>query len=100
MYAVISHLHLNRPVDDLRAEMEKDGLALLASFTGYQGYYLVKVADNRAMVVVLWDTIEHANEGSRQFGLDWFSKKVSPYLASDYQRSIGEVVLYGEPSTA
>ena len=32
--------------------------------------------------------------GAKTFGPTWFAKNVAPYLASEQQRSVGEVILH------
>ena len=54
MVAVVNHLHFNRPADDFRGPLEQEGLPLLSSQTGFTDFYLVKAAEDRGIVIILW----------------------------------------------
>jgi hypothetical protein len=93
MYVVINHLHLSIPVDQLRPGLEQEGVPLLQSMPGFQGFYLVKNADDRATALIFWDSAANAENGAKTFGPTWFAKNIAPYLASDQQRSVGEIIV-------
>jgi heme-degrading monooxygenase HmoA len=92
MYAVINHLHLSIPVDQIRLGFE-EAIPLVANMPGFQGAYLVKDADDRAPILLFWDTEADAENGAKTFGPPLFATKVAPYLASPQQRSVGEVIV-------
>lgn len=94
MYAVINHLHLTIPVDSIRDSLEQDGVPLLAEMPGFRGFQLVKEADDRAAALIFWDTREDAIGGAQKFGPTWFAKHIAPYLASEQQRTVGEIVVH------
>lgn len=98
MFAVINHLHLSVPVAQLRQQAEQDLGALLDSLPGCQGFYLVQVEEQHAVVVILWDTPEHAMNGAQTIGPGWFNRHVAPYLSTEQQRSLGEVVWKYSPA--
>jgi heme-degrading monooxygenase HmoA len=93
MYAVVNHLHLNIPVEDLVEPLEREGAPLLASQPGFLGFHLVKAGENHAIVVLLWESLEAAQKGAATFGPTWFAKNIAPQLASEQQRDVGEVVV-------
>jgi heme-degrading monooxygenase HmoA len=93
MHAVVNHLHLNKPVDEVRNSLEAEGLPLLASQPGFENFYFVKVDDSHAIVIIIWASAADAQNGAQQFGPTWFAKNIAPYLASDQQRSMGEVIV-------
>jgi heme-degrading monooxygenase HmoA len=97
MYAVVNHLHLSKPVDTFRAALEAEGLPLLASVPGFRDFYFVRSADDRAIVIIFWDTAEAAGQGAQTFGPTWFAKHIAPHLASEQQRSVGEVLVQAKP---
>jgi heme-degrading monooxygenase HmoA len=97
MYAVVNHLHFAKPVDDFRSALEQEGLPLLSSMPGFRDFYFVKVAEDRAIVIILWQDAAAAESGARAFGPTWFAKNLAPYLASEQQRSAGEVVVRYQP---
>ena len=94
MFAVVNHLHLNVPVEQIRASTEQEGLDILKELPGFQGLNLVKAADDRLIVILYWDSVANAENGAKTFGPTWFAKNIGPYLASEQQRSAGEVVLH------
>jgi hypothetical protein len=89
----VNHLHLTIPVDDLRLPLEGEGLPLLSSEPGFLGFHLVKVSDNHAIVIILWESAADAQHGAQSFGPTWFAKQVAPFLASEQERSVGEVIV-------
>jgi len=92
MFAVINHLHLKIPVDDLRPSLEQEGIPLLAAQPGFNNVYFVRHDEFHATVIILWDSPAAAEAGAKVFGPTWFAKNIAPQLASDQQRSAGEVV--------
>ena len=93
MYAIVNHLHFTKPVDDLREAVAREGLPLLQSLPGFQDFYFVKVAHDRAIVILIWQDAASAESGAKTFGPTWFAKHFVPYLASEQQRSAGEVLV-------
>jgi hypothetical protein len=93
MYAVVNHLHLNVPPEQIVASAEQEGLSLLKTLPGFQGINLVKVSETHLIVILYWDSAANANHGAGVVGPTWFAKNVFPYLASEQQRSVGEVIL-------
>jgi hypothetical protein len=94
VFAVVNHLHLSIPVDQLRASVESEGLPLLSSLPGFRGFYFVKAAEDRAIVVILWDNAADADNGAKTFGPTWFATGIAPHLASEQQRSVGPVLVH------
>ncbi|MCK6629826.1 MAG: hypothetical protein L6R45_32210 [Anaerolineae bacterium] len=94
MFAIVNHLHLNVPVEQIRLGAEQDGVSLLKEMPGFQGINLVKVADDRMIVILYWDSAANADNGAKIFGPSWFAKNIAPFLASEQQRSAGEVILH------
>jgi hypothetical protein len=93
MYAVVNHLHLTIPADQLGVSTEQSGLAVLKPLPGFRGLNLVKVADERVIVILYWDTAADAQHGAATFGPTWFAQNIAPFLASEQQRSAGEVIV-------
>jgi hypothetical protein len=94
VFAVVNHLHLKVPVEQIRSATEQEGLPILKGLPGFQGVNLVKTADDRMIVILYWDSPANADNGARTFGPTWFAKNIAPYLASEQQRSVGEVILH------
>jgi hypothetical protein len=94
MFAVVNHLHLNIPVDQIRPGVEQEAIPLLQKSPGFLGINLVKVADERAIVIHYWDNAANADNGAKTFGPTWFAKNIAPHLASEQQRSGGDVIVH------
>lgn len=45
------------------------------------------------MVIILWVSADEAVNGAKTFGPTWFAQHIAPYLASEQQRSMGEVIV-------
>lgn len=93
MYAVVNHLHFDRPAEEFRAAIASEGMPLLAKQPGFRDFYLVKEAEDRGIVIILWEDAASAMAGAQAFGPTWFNEHIIPYLASPQQRSAGEVLV-------
>lgn len=94
MHAVINHLHLTISLDQLTCAIEQEGAPLLSTLPGFHAVFFVKEADDRAAVIILWDSLEAAVNGSKTFGPTWFAQNIAPHLASEQVRSMGEVLAH------
>jgi hypothetical protein len=93
MHAVVSHLYLTIPTDQLGTAAKQSGLAVLKQQPGFRGLNLVKVANDRVIVVLYWDTAADAQHGTATFGPTRFAQNIAPFLSSEQQRSVGEVIV-------
>ena len=93
MFAVVNHLHVTKPVDELGIAIEQEGASVLASLPGFKGFHFVKVDDSHAIVIILWNTGADAQNGAQKFGPGWFAQHIAPYLASEQERSAGPVLV-------
>ena len=93
MYAVINHLHLTIPVEEIREKVDQELVPLMRTLPGFVAFYLTKDADDRATAIILWDSATAADNGGKVIGPSWFAKNVAPYLASDQVRTVSEVVV-------
>lgn len=96
MFAVVNHLHFNKPVDEVRESVLNGGLPILAGLPGFRDFYFVKSAEDRAIVILLWEDAPSAVNGSNVFGPTWFNDNIIPYLAGEQQRSVGPVIVASE----
>jgi hypothetical protein len=97
MFAVVNHLHFSKPVDEFQSAVANEGLPLLQSLPGFKDFYFVKVAEDRAIVILMWEDAASAQSGAMVFGPTWFAQNLAPFLASEQQRSGGEVLVSQEP---
>ena len=93
MYAVVNHLDLDVPVEQLQPELERTGVPLLAQQPGFRGLYFVRNEPQRATVILLWDDARSAEAGAQAFGPTWFRAHIAPHLLSEQQRSTGDILV-------
>jgi heme-degrading monooxygenase HmoA len=94
MHVVVNHLHLDAPVEEFVPSLRAEGVELLSSLPGFRSFYFVKEASDRAIVVIVWDSLEDAAAGAKQFGSTWFAQHIAPHLASEQQRTVGEALAH------
>ncbi|HZQ09911.1 MAG TPA: hypothetical protein VFD70_25270 [Anaerolineae bacterium] len=92
MFAVVNHLMLNKSVDEFRAGIQQEALPILQGLPGFRDLYFVRAGDDHAIVILIWNTAADAQNGAAVFGPTWFAKNLAPYLKSEQQRSVGEVI--------
>ncbi len=97
MFAVVNHLYFNKPVDEIRDSIKNEGAPILAGLPGFRDFYLVKSAEDRAIVILLWEDALSAINGSKVFGPTWFNDNIIPHLAGEQERSVGPVIVASEP---
>ena len=96
MFAVVNHLHLSIPVEQVRLSAQAEAIPLLQSLPGFLAAHIVKEAEDRAIVIILWQSAADAQHGASVLGPGWFHEKIAPHLASEQQRHVGEVIASSE----
>lgn len=94
MYAVVNHLHFSSPATDFVPGLQEEGVHILAAQPGFEGFYFVKEADDRGIVIILWASAEAAANGAKVFGPTWFARHIAPNLAGEQVRTLGEVLVH------
>lgn len=94
MFAVVNHLQLSVPPEQIADEAEKTGVAVLSGLPGFEGIELVKAGENHLIVILFWDSPANAENGAKTFGPTWFAQNIAPYLAAEQQRSAGPVLTH------
>lgn len=97
MYIVMNHLHLDIPIEQVTAKMEKEAIPMISGLPGFIGVYLTRESENRGTVVILWDSLENARNGGAVMGPGWFAQNIAPHLASDQVRTVEEVLVAHPP---
>jgi hypothetical protein len=92
MHAVVNHLHFKVPVAQLLPAIEQEFRPALAGLEGFHAFHIVQVAEDRAIVLIFWASAFHAQHGANVIGPTLFAKHIAPHLASEQQRSVGEVI--------
>jgi hypothetical protein len=93
VFTVVNHLHLTIPIDQIRPTVEREFPPVFDSLPGFRSFSLVQTSPDRAIAIMVWDDAESAQNGGQTIGPGLFAKHVAPYLASEQQRSVGEVVV-------
>jgi heme-degrading monooxygenase HmoA len=91
MFAVVNHLHFDRPVEEFRGAVA-EGMPVLAALPGFKDFYFVKEAEDRGIIIIIWADAASAEHGASSFGPTWFANHIAPHLASPQQRTVGEVL--------
>ena len=93
MHAVVNHLYLTVPIETIRQAAQQSLLPMLKELPGFLEVDLVKAAEDHLIAIIFWEDLESANRGASVIGPAWFAQNIAPYLTSEQQRSLGEVVL-------
>lgn len=93
MYAVVNHLHFNKPVAEIKQSVAEEGLPLLATLPGFQDFYFVQEADDKGVIIIIWADGASAAAAAQVFGPTWFAQNIMPNLAAPQGRSSGEVLV-------
>jgi heme-degrading monooxygenase HmoA len=84
---------LKIPVTQLQPELERSGAPLLEQQHGFRALYFVQNDAEHSTVILLWEDAASAQAGAQAFGPTWFHQHIAPHLASEQQRSGGEVLV-------
>lgn len=90
---MINHLHLDVPMEQVQTALDEGEADTSASQLGFQHFYLLKEAHDRATVNILCENGEAAAAGARFFGPTWFAALVAPILASEQVRITEEIIV-------
>ncbi|RLT26661.1 MAG: hypothetical protein DWI48_05680 [Chloroflexi bacterium] len=90
---VTNQLHFDVPVETLVADIDHEFRAAFAGCSGFERFYLVQTAPDRATAVIVWATAEDAQAGAAVIGPSVFATLIAPHLASEQDRAVGPVVV-------
>ena len=91
MHVVVNHLHLRDPVTDTTVQAAREAVQRVVDAGGLAAH-LAKVDDTH-LILVLWFALpEDADRISRDVGGPWMRENITPLLARDTERSVGEVL--------
>lgn len=95
VHVVVNHLHLREPVTDATAQAARDGMRRVVE-AGARSARVAKVDDTHLILILEFPTAEVADRVAREVGGPWMRENIRPLLASDTQRSVGEVIASAE----
>jgi hypothetical protein len=90
---VVNHLHLTVPVDELATTVAREFELVFRAQPGFERFYLVKVGEDEAIVVIVWADEAAAEKGASVIGPTLFARHLVPLLASPQERSVGTAVV-------
>ena len=95
VHVVINHLRLHDPVADATVKAASEAVQLVVD-AGALAARVAK-ADERHLILILeFRTAEDADRVAREVGGPWMRENIGPLLASDTERSVGEVIASAE----
>lgn len=94
MHIVVNHFTLKDAVDwtKLTTAVEQFQANLSAQRSEFRGVSLVRVSENKAIFLVLFDDLDSLNDISRNIAAPWFTEHFKPFLAGPVERHVGEIV--------
>jgi hypothetical protein len=91
MHVVINHLRLRDPVADATVTAASDGMQLVVD-AGALAARVAKVDERHLILILEFATAEDADRIAREVGGPWMRDNLSPLLAGETGRSVGEVI--------
>jgi hypothetical protein len=91
VHVVINHLRLREPVSDATVQKAQEALRLVVD-AGAIAARVAKVDERHLILILDFSTAEDANRVAREVGGPWMRENIAPLLASDTERSVGEVI--------
>jgi hypothetical protein len=96
LHVVINHLRLRDPVSEQTVEAARKAVQLVVD-AGALAARVAKVDDTHLILILEFSTPEDADRIAREVGGPWMRENIVPLLASDTERSVGEVIASAEP---
>ncbi len=93
---VVNHLQLSIPADAFAETVAREFPPAFDAQPGFERFYLVKEAEDRVTVVIVWSSPEAAMAGSAAIGPTVFNDHVIPVLAAPQARVAGPALVVHE----
>ena len=90
---VVNRLHLSVPVDEIVPRVGEAFPRAFDGIDGFERFELVKVAEDRAVVLIRWRDAVAAQAGAAVIGPTVLRELIAPVLASEQDRVAGSVVV-------
>jgi hypothetical protein len=91
VHVVVNHLHLREPVTDETLTASREALQLVVDAGGLAAR-LLEVDPTHLILLLDFESAEDAARIARDVGGPWMRANIVPLLASDTERSVGQVV--------
>jgi hypothetical protein len=90
-HVVVNHLRLREPVPAATVEALHEGVQLVVD-AGGRSARIAKVDETHLILILEFETAQDANRVAREVGGPWMREHITPLLAGDTDRSLGEVI--------
>jgi hypothetical protein len=95
VHLVINHLRLRDPVSDATVQAARQGMELVVD-AGALAAHVAKVDETHLILILEFAGAEDADRVAREVGGPWMREHITPLLAGDTERSVGEVIASAE----
>ena len=95
MHVVVNHLRLRDAVTDATLKALSEGVKLSVD-AGALAARVAKVDERHLILILEFTDAEEANRVARDVGGPWMRENITPLLAGDTERSLGEIVASAE----
>lgn len=95
MHVVVNHLRLRDPVPEATLAALQSGVNLVVAAGGLSGR-VAQVDDRHLILILEFASAEEADRIAREVGGPWMREHITPLLAGDTERSVGEVIAHAE----
>jgi hypothetical protein len=95
VHLVINHLRLRDPVSDATIQAARQGMELVVD-AGALAARVAKVDETHLILILEFAGAEDADRVAREVGGPWMREHITPLLAGDTERSVGEVIASAE----
>jgi hypothetical protein len=91
VYVVVNHLHLSEPLTEETARSAREAVQLVVD-AGAVAAEVARVDETHLILLLTFATAEDADRIAREVGGPWMRENITPLLARDTERSVGEVI--------
>jgi hypothetical protein len=95
MHVVINHLRLREPVADETVKAASEGVQLVVD-AGAVAARVAQVDDRHLILILEFANADDADRVAREVGGPWMRDHITPLLAEDTERSVGNVIASAE----
>jgi hypothetical protein len=91
VHVVVNHLYLRDPVTDATVQAAREVVQPVVD-AGAIAAQVAKVDETHLILLLTFATAEDAARIAREVGGPWMRDHITPLLAADTERSVGEVI--------
>jgi hypothetical protein len=91
VHVVVNHLRLREPAPEATLQAAQEGVRRVVDAGGLTAR-VAKVDDTHLLLILEFSTADDADRIAREVGGPWMREHISPLLAGDTERSVGEVI--------